>query len=183
MRPDQDYLPALVQRLAQSDSAGARGLLERAAQEHPGDARIFLLLAADHMQAQEIDRAEASYIAALQLAPDLAIARFQLGLLQFTSGRPAAALATWALLDLLDPGDPLRLFKSGLQALAQDRFDETRRYLQQGIAANSTNPALNRDMELVLAEMARRNLGAHEDGAPAAGGEGHFLVSSYGRTK
>ena len=44
----------------------------------PQDARALLLQAGAYAQAQDYDRAEATYIAALQRAPDLAIARFQL---------------------------------------------------------------------------------------------------------
>jgi len=180
-----DYLPTLLNQLRQSDPPVVRALLEGAARAHSWDARPLVLLAAEHVHAKELDLAEATYIAALQRAPDLAIARFQLGLLQFTSARPAAARASWAPLDGLEEKDPLRLFKTGLELLGEDRFDEARRWLEEGIARNQSNPPLSRDMQMVLDEMARRNLtgagpaNAVDDRAVAP--EGHFLVSSYGK--
>jgi Flp pilus assembly protein TadD len=185
-----DYLPDLLRRLQilQGDGSAVMQSLEQAALEHPGDARVFLLLGAERMHGKDVDGAEAAYIAALQLAPTFHIARFQLGLLQLTSGRPAAALSTWTPLDQLDDKDPLRLFKTGLEFLAQDRFEEARRWLMQGIAQNQSNPPLNRDMQMVLDRVA--HLGAcagpveQGDGMPdpettAPGSGDHFLVSAY----
>jgi hypothetical protein len=188
MTAPQDYFPALLARISGPEAASARALLAQAAAEHPRDARPLLLLAAEHVHAKEIDLAEATYIAALQRAPDFAIARFQLGLLQLTSARPAAASATWAPLDALPPTEPLRLFKTGLELLAQDRFDEARRLLLEGIAQNRTNPALNRDMQLVITRIDQRDAAGASPAAPAAAGaqdaaptSDHFLVSSYGK--
>ena len=88
---------------------------------------------------QRTDLAEASYIWALQRAPQSALARFQLGLLQLRSARPAAAFATWAPLETLGDGHPLLLFKRGFEALALDRFPEARRWLLAGIGANASD--------------------------------------------
>ena len=182
----RDYMAGLISQLQRSERGSSRRLIEQAAAEHPEDARPLLLLAAEHVHAGEIDLAEATYIAALQRAPDFAIARFQLGLLQLTSAHPAAAQATWAPLDALPATDPLRLFKTGLELMAQDRFDETRRLLMQGIAQNDANPALNRDMQMVLERIAQQQAGrgAGQPGQPAASqAEGHFLVSSYQKSR
>jgi tetratricopeptide (TPR) repeat protein len=179
--PPQDYLPAILSRLQAADPTSGRRLLEESVLAHPTDPRLLLLLAAELVHAKELDRAEAAYTAALNLAPDFAIARFQLGLLQFTSARPAVAMATWSLLERLDEKHPLRLFKTGLEALGQDQFAEARKWLEAGIAQNHENPALNRDMRLVLERIA--GLGA--DAAPGAqepasdSGQGHVLISSY----
>lgn len=181
----RDHLPDLLQRLRehQGDGAAARQLLEQAVQEHPGDPRLYLLLGAERVHGKDVDGAEAAYIAALQLAPDFAIARFQLGLLQLTSGRPAAAFSTWAPLEALGERDPLRLFKQGLEHMARDQFDEARRLLEEGIAENRENPPLNRDMQMVLERIAavqgQPPAGQAEEAAPAAD---HFLVSAYRKT-
>jgi Tfp pilus assembly protein PilF len=182
---EQDHFPALLKQLQGATGASARRLLEEAVQAHPADPRLLLLLAAELVHAKELDRAEAAYTRALQCAPDFAIARFQLGLLQLTSARPAAAQATWAPLDLLEGNHPLLLFKTGLELLAQDRFDEARRSLEKGIAENRDNPALNRDMQLVLARIAETTggPGGAQSEQSAGDPEGHFLVSSYGKTR
>ncbi|MGC3998599.1 MAG: hypothetical protein QM767_14510 [Anaeromyxobacter sp.] len=179
-----DYFPALMQRI--QAGAPAQQLLAQAADEYPRDPRPLLLLAAEFMHEGQVDRAEAAYVFALHRAPDFAIARFQLGLLQWTSGRPAAAIATWAPLDALDPAEPLRLFKQGLTALAQDQFEDARRWILEGIAHNSVNLPLNRDMQMVLDRMASAGLGAGAPPAqppaaapPAEGGQEHVLISGY----
>lgn len=181
---EEDYLPPLLQDIAMLDSVATLERLNAAADQHPHDARPLLLIAAEYAQAKAYDQAEAAFIGALRRDPDFAVARFQLGLLQLTSGRPAAASATWAPLSELPEDNEFRLFKTGLDALAQDRFAEAAQWLRAGIAANHSNPALNRDMQRFLAEIARIEGSPPDDGgqpdatAEQASGE-HFLVSAY----
>jgi tetratricopeptide (TPR) repeat protein len=192
---ERDFLSEALKHLGRGDHEAAQPLLAQAAQAHPGDPRPLLLLAAEFVHAKDLDRAEAAYTAALQRAPDFAIARFQLGLLQLTSARPAAAQATWAPLDQLDETHPLRLFKTGLELMAQDQFEQARRWLLAGIAHNKDNPPLNRDMQMVLDRIEELHpTGTDPRGATAAAppqdgaseGEAtpresadHFLVSAY----
>jgi tetratricopeptide (TPR) repeat protein len=184
---EKDYFPELLQALQQVPKQEVIAVLDQAARQHPADPRPVLLIAAELMHANQVDQAEGAYLIALQRAPNFAIARFQLGLLQLTSGRPAAAMATWAPLDLLDEKAPLRLFKLGLEALAQDRFADTRQLLLEGMAQNKENQPLNVDMQKVLDRIV--GLGV-VDGQPAAGtaqpeespasaDANHFLISSY----
>lgn len=184
----QDYMPGFLAQLQQAPIPARRELLNRAVEQHPRDPRPLLLLAAEEMRAERVDRAEAAFMFALQLAPDFAIARFQLGLLQFTSARPAAATATWAPLEALPDGEPLKTFKRGLEALTRDQYEEARDLLLAGIAANQENEPLNRDMQLVITRM--REMGLLRDGPAEAGagqpvppdaGQEHFLVTGYGR--
>ncbi|GAB7541624.1 hypothetical protein [Cupriavidus sp. 8B] len=195
MERDSDYLFPLMQQLQHCDAASARRLLEQAASLHPADPRPLLLLAARHIQDQEPDRAEAAYIAALQAAPDYAIARFQLGLLQFTSSRPSAALATWAPLDKLEEAHPLRLFKMAFESLQNDQFDQACHWLREGIKFNTDNPPLNQDMQLLISRIegtvaAARDSRAERQSdttpyaeqaiaATNAESEAHFLLSTY----
>lgn len=190
--PTPDYFADLIAQVAALKGPPAWELLERAAREHPRDPRPLGVLAGHLMNAQKTDAAEGAYISALQRAPDFAVARFQLGLLHLTSGRPAAALATWAPLELLGDQDPFCLFKRGLEAMALDRFADAHRWLAAGIAANTTNAPLNRDMQMFIDQMAREGLlpadGAApaparsgDDGAPSSPDDAHFLVSTYGQ--
>jgi Flp pilus assembly protein TadD len=188
---EQDYLPALLAQLQQTGGGpAALDLLARAAGDHAMDPRPLVLLAAEQMHLGQVDRAEAAYILALQRAPAFAIARFQLGLLQFTSARPAAATATWAPLEALGEKDPLCLFKRGLEAMGLNRFEEARSLLLAGMAANRSNEPLNRDMQMVIDRLVENGLlqatptgGGSAGGAthPVPEGQEHFLVSSYGR--
>jgi tetratricopeptide (TPR) repeat protein len=195
MSDNRDYISDLLEKINMSDFPEKLSLLTRSAQTYPDDHRILLLLAGVQAQAQKFDCAEATYIDILRTSPHYAIARFQLGLLQFTSSRPAAAFATWKPLDQLDENDPLWLFKRAFEYLAQDQFAAAVHYLRQGIACNSSNPPLNEDMRLLLArisetsgikdETSDRTEAGHTNGnvdetpASAPASEAHFLVSAY----
>jgi len=87
---------------------------------------------------------------AVELAPDFAIARFQLGFFQLTSGEAANALATWGPLALLPEDHYFRLFVGGLTHLIRDEFAQASAQLRKGIDANEENAPLNRDMQLIL---------------------------------
>lgn len=181
MNTTTDYIHELMQRLNDADGPqGTIQLLADAADAHPADARPLLLLAAEFAERRDVDRAEAAYAAALQRAPDFWIARFQLGLLQFTSARPAVARVTWAPLDSLEEQHPLRLFKRSLERLAENDFEGARDLIHQGIAANSANPPLNRDMEMLLEQIARQEQGKPaEHDAQQEMTDAHILVSAY----
>lgn len=173
------------------DSVTAEQILSDAVLRHPGDARPLLLLAAQYAHAQQMDRAEACYIEALQRAPDFSIARFQLGLLQFSCGRPAAALATFAPLDHLPGEHALRLFKNAFTCLARDQLQEARTWLEQGIASNRENPPLNSDMQKIVRQIDLQLSSPHQSAGTAQAGaaslpvapptEQHFLVSAYNK--
>ncbi|WP_371395845.1 hypothetical protein [Fretibacter rubidus] len=87
---------------------------------------------------------------AVEIAPDFAIARFQLGFFQLTSGESNAALKTWARLDGLPDGHYLKSFVMGLRHLIRDEFQDCIDTLREGIANNKENPPLNNDMELII---------------------------------
>jgi len=81
----------------------------------------------------------------------------------------------------LDPAHPLRLFKQAFERLAQDDFEQARLLLRRGIAANTENAPLNRDMELLLEKLAQQGLTgstAQDQATPNAADE-HVLVSAY----
>jgi tetratricopeptide (TPR) repeat protein len=103
---------------------------------------------------------------AVELAPDLVIARFQLGFFLLTSGDAAEALSVWGPLALLPADHYLRLFVGGLTHLIRDEFDETVRLLREGIEANSENPPLNRDMALIISDVERLNFSPSVEPGP-----------------
>lgn len=148
------------------------------------ESRRLLLQAAAFAQAQDYDRAEATYLALLEQAPDWDIARFQLGLLQFTSGRPAVAAATWRRLDRLDDAHPLKLFKAGFEQLARDEFAVAIDSFERGIAQNTENAPLNRDMAMVVERIRQQALPADTPGErgeaeAVSPSDDHILVSVY----
>jgi tetratricopeptide (TPR) repeat protein len=151
---DQDELLHLaMEALRRNDHGAALTYLKDGAQRFPQNVSMAFLLGAEHAQIGMFDRAETEFKRALDIDPGLAIARFQLGLLQLTQARPDDAKLTWQGLDVLPEDHALRLFKQGLEALAEDRFDDARSFITKGMDANQVNPDLNRDMANVIANM------------------------------
>jgi tetratricopeptide (TPR) repeat protein len=184
MNASTDYMSDLIQKLESSDTSTATSFLKDAALSHPDDPRPLLLIAAFYIQDDDIDQAEAAYISALRRAPDFWIARFQLGLLQFTRARPAVAVSTWAPLDGLAQNHPLRLFKTAFEHIARDEFEQARLLLCEGITLNTENLPLNRDMELTLSKLIDKQLPSYPEQDVANAGVttgSHFLLASYGK--
>lgn len=119
-------------------------------QEFPEDARLHFMLGSTLIGEGRLIEGHASLAHAVELAPDFAIARFQLGLFQLTSGEADNALDTWGRLDRLPNGHYLRRFVDGLRALIRDEFASCVEHLRAGIALNTENPPLNNDMRLLI---------------------------------
>lgn len=127
---------------------------------HPQDPRLHFLRGSVLAGIGRSIEALPALREAVELAPDFAIARFQLGFFQLTSGEAADALSTWGPLALLPNDHYLRAFVAGLTFLIRDEFDEAKKHLLEGIAANQENPPLNRDMQLILDQIAALGTGA-----------------------
>jgi len=188
MSPDAlvNQLLSIVQ--TQEANTALTALEEAVRHTTPTDPRILLLLASQYAALGQTDAAEASYTALLQMAPDFAIARFQLGLLQFTCGRPAVAIATWGPLEQLPSDHYLRAFVQGFWFLSQDEFEKACNSLQMGIALNQDNPALNHDMHMMLEHIRAQQLSATPSAtepSPVSDEDTHdsqhFLLSGYTR--
>ena len=117
---------------------------------YPKDARLHFLKGSNLAGQGRLIEAHGSLSDAVEIAPDFAIARFQLGLFQLTSGESNNALKTWARLDMLPDEHYLKLFVVGLRHMVRDEFSECIESLQAGIAVNVENPPLNNDMNLVI---------------------------------
>ena len=136
--------------------------LEALVSQHPTDARLHFLRGSLLIGAGRAIEAHAALREAVVLAPAYALARFQLGSFELTSGEPARARRTWEPLDAqLPPGHYLVLFANGLRDLIEDRFETAITHLEAGVAANAENLPLNGDMQLIIAEC-RKQLGTAE---------------------
>lgn len=116
----------------------------------PSDARLHFLRGSLLASLTRYGEAHEAMAKAVQIAPQFAVARFQLGFLELTSGDAVSAEATWAPLQSLSPQDPLRMFARGLHCLIKEDFVGTIETLNQGIAHNTENPAINADMRLLI---------------------------------
>lgn len=146
---DVETMEALIAGMAEAPAEQIPRLAELI-DAFPEDARLHFLLGSALIGEGRHIEAHASLSRAVALAPDFAIARFQLGLFQLTSGEAANALETWGRLDLLPDGHYLRKFVDGLRALIRDDFEGAIEGLRQGIALNQENPPLNRDMQMLI---------------------------------
>lgn len=90
---------------------------------------------------------------AIDLNPDYALARFQLGLLLLTQGMATEAELTWAPLERLGSSDYLGAFRIGLLHLIKDEFREASHWLLEGVRLNGVNESLNNDMRMLAGEV------------------------------
>ena len=133
--------------------SGARDEIERTdrlIKEYPEDARLHFLRGSMLVSIGRSIEALPALRKAVELAPELSIARFQLGFFLLTSGDAAEALSVWGPLALLPADHYLRLFVGGLTHLIRDEFSDCVRLLKEGIARNEENAPLNRDMGLIV---------------------------------
>lgn len=124
--------------------------LRAAIENEPRRADLHYLLGAELAQGRDYDGAVMEMSRALELEPTLHMCRFQLGLLLLTMAMPDRARAVWEDLESLDNTAPLWHFKRGLDALIDDQFADCISALRTGIELNTINPALNRDMQMII---------------------------------
>jgi tetratricopeptide (TPR) repeat protein len=108
------------------------------------------LLAAEHAQLGMMDRAEEGFRRTVELAPDFAMGRFNLGQLYLTKNDTAAATAVLAPLASLPANQALSGYAKGLIAAANEDASEAIRQLQAGLACPQEVPPLAADMRRVL---------------------------------
>ncbi len=193
MTTNLEYGPTFDRAMSASadgNSEQAIELFREAMKEQPEFALPAFLLGAEFAQLGRIEEAVQAYASAVVLAPELHIARYQLGLLQLTSGHVALALLTWQPLVQLPETEPLRAFVMGFTAMAGDKFDEALAYFRAGQSLNQSNEPLNRDIEMVIGKIQALGTNMSEGSAQGAapGGEeeaadansSHVLLSNYG---
>jgi Flp pilus assembly protein TadD len=174
------------------DAAAAIRWFRIACERDPAAAVPAFLLAAELAQAGDVTEAENCYARAVLLDPGLHMARFQLGLLQFTSARASTALLTWAPLFEHPEDDPLRHVVQGFAALMLDDFESAIAELARGRQLVHGNDALKHDLTMVMerirstaaAKQSTQGAAAAANADKAAGADAddigaHFLLSNY----
>jgi tetratricopeptide (TPR) repeat protein len=163
---------------AEDRSEAAMDLFAQASAVVPSSGVPHFLIGSEHASAGNLEAAEVAFANAVLLAPDFHIARYQLGLLQFSSQRAAIALLTWQPLFGLAESEPLGHFVRGFAALAEDRLRDAIAHFQSGLERNASNPALASDIDKVIqalqALLQRNSSQPATDAAPA-----HVLLSRY----
>lgn len=148
------------------DSAAAINFLKQATERDPCHAKAAWLLGAEYAQIGMMDRAQAALERSVELEPDLTGARFQLGLLHLTSGQVDAATRVWEPLDAQDDDNPYRLFKAGMLHMVVDEFEPALVVLRRCAALPRIDPALQRDVQLVISQIENRSVGIVDSARP-----------------
>lgn len=162
----QDRLSSFVAMMGEDETRATRSLDDLLSQ-YPGDPRLHFLKGSLLAGQQDYAGARVEMRRAVDLAPDYAVARFQLGFLLLTSGEPFPAQEAWGPLFGLPADNHLRLFATGLGHLIRDEFADAVRLLQEGIERNRENLPMNRDMQMVIDEI-RTKQNSADSGAPSS---------------
>lgn len=175
-----EYLHIAMTSIREGNHQSALTSLKDGVAHYSEDPRLHFLLAAEYAQLDMFEQADRHFRSVLALAPEMHVARFQLGLLQLTNGLVEEARNVWQGLGKLPEDNALRLFKEGMEALAMGQLDEAKQQIQAGIAANQFSPELNRDMEGVLQRMAAAEQPLEAGQEPAQNqASGHVLLHAY----
>lgn len=156
-------LAALIEQMGSHESNAIRRLAVLLT-EYKSDPRLHFLEGSLLAEQRDYPAARDAMRRAVDLAPDFAIARFQLGFLLLTCGEPHTAQEAWGPLYGLPQDNYMRMFVVGLCHLIRDEYDDAVVHLGDGIARNHENPAMNNDMQLIIDEIHRRPLQPLDDG-------------------
>lgn len=161
-----DILADVVEAVRADDERGLSRLDELIG-DYPLDAQLQFLRGSVLAGVKRYDEAREAMARAVEIAPLYTVARFQLGLLELSSGDGPAADATLEPLEQLGGANALAIFARGLRLLMRDEMEPALLALREGISRNTENPAINRDMGLIVADLEAK-LGAAAT-APSAG--------------
>lgn len=142
---------------------------------YPEDPRLHFMRASVLAGKQRSIEAHAAFSKTIELAPDFALARYQLGFFELTSGEADRALSTWGPLMKLPADNYLRNFVEGMTHLIRDEFDDAIVKMHAGIKLNQENIPMNHDIELLIAECER----ARKAGGPTEDGEEAQSATSF----
>lgn len=153
-------------------------LFARASEVEPGSGVPHFLIGSEHASAGDFEAAELAFACAVLLAPGFTIARYQLGLLQFSSDRPGAALVTWQPLLEAQDGESLARFVRGFASLAGDHVVEALAHFRAGLACPDVQVAVAADVQKVIDALDRLVAPSGDQGTHDVR---HVLLSAYAR--
>ncbi len=183
MQEDAVFDSLIAEGLAASREGRAHAalaLFARASERDPTSGLPHFLAASEHAAGGDVEAAEASFANALLAAPAFSLARYQLGLLQFSSGRPALALLTWGpLLESPSPG-ALAHFVRGFGSLAQDQLAQALVHFRAGLACPDAPAAVAADIVKVIDAVEALG-GTGADGSHGGAEASHVLLEGYSR--
>lgn len=172
---NEEVLRLSLDAINNGRDADAVVMLKTLLERDPQHVHAQYLLAAQHAQLGMHDRAEAGFRAVVAGAPELAIARFQLGQLLVMKGEGAEAKQT--LQPLADQQDALGAYARAMTAAADEDIANALVHLESGLALPQEIPALTADMQRLHGQL-QQGTAEVEGGAPAAA---PMFLTGYGR--
>ncbi|OXI87192.1 hypothetical protein CFB40_16080 [Burkholderia sp. AU31652] len=171
---DDDTMDEIV-GIVDRPGSEALELLSAALTHWPDDHRLWFLRGSIYAGDQRRAEARVDFARTVALAPDFAIAHFMLGFVDLLDGHVQNATVRWEALDSeQSEHEELQLFKTGLLALCDDRFDMALDWLKQGIAVNERYPGINAYIASIVA-----HIDAFKRDATGDAEDGHLLLAGY----
>ena len=171
-----ELMTELIATATRDERAGL-ARLDALLEDYGGDARLHFLRGSLLASGQAYVEAREAMQKAIDIAPGYAVARFQLGLLELSSGDAAAAISTLQPLEALPADNALNLFARGLLHLMADDFVQAIRFLREGMAHNTDIPAMNADMKLIVDQAQATLDGKGTESEPVS--SAHLLLQQY----
>lgn len=159
-------IAALVAAIG-GDDEGDLASIDALLKTHPEDPRLHFMRGSVLAGRGRAIEAHAAMSRAVEIAPGYALARYQLGFFELTSGEAERALSTWGPLLVLPEDNYLRRFVEGMTYLIRDEFAPAIASFGAGLRLNRENEPMNGDIRLLIAEC--RQLA--EKGAQGAAGD------------
>lgn len=164
-----EYLHLAIHASQTGNHHAALDHLHKALEQSPEHVAVRYFLAAEHAELGLFERACSEMGEVLLIAPDMAIARFQFGLLNLQLERPEVARQAFSLLSENTEDESLRAFARAYLLLLDNQPLEAKVQFEAGLSQCS-NPALQADMLRVLSSLSAEPVeGA--DVSPAAEAE------------
>jgi tetratricopeptide (TPR) repeat protein len=146
------FIQAGLKASADGNAELAMTQFEFAQELAPSSGLPDFLIASELAASAQIEKAERHFARALLLDNNLVIARYQLGLLQFSSRRPEVGLITWQPLLALSELHAVKHFVMGFAALLQNDISNALENFKTGIPL-SDNPAVNSDINKIIQKL------------------------------
>lgn len=147
-----EYLHLAINSSQTGDHHAALEHLHKALEKNPAHVGARYFLAAEHAELGLYERAHAEMQELLVMAPELDIARFQLGLLSLQLDRKESAQQAFAALAEGARDESLQVFAEAYISLLAEHKSDAIDQMEEGLRLCS-NPALRGDMSRVLASL------------------------------
>ena len=149
----EELLQLAIRAMNKNEDDHALNYLNQAYDQDEDNAAVNYLLAAQFAEMGLFEKALGSFDRTLELEPSMHYARFQFGLLQLTQNINEPARENFAYLTEQEDNPELALFGRGMLKLIEEDFDNAKILLHEGKSINTLNPALNGDIDKILAQI------------------------------